>query len=166
MKFPLPRRSPLRAHPCILAVARGATTCTPAPASSRLAIFDWPIAPAPTTKHFRPFSLRKSGNSLSIAFPVDWILVAVRDARPGRRPASAVHINQRGENISPLTDVERSIHRDISKLLHLFWQWPCDLNLQDLSCVSDTDVLAQWIASEARAVPYRPENVALPLRGL
>ncbi len=84
-----------------------------------------------------------------VAFPVDWILVAVRDARPGRRPASAVHINQRGENISPLTDVERSIHRDISKLLHLFWHWPCDLNLKNLSCVSDTDVLTQWIASEA-----------------
>src|SRR4029077_15191476 len=62
----------LRAHSCILAVALGATTCTPAPASSRLAIFDWPIAPAPTTKHFRPFSLRKRGNSLSI-----YLLLAV-----------------------------------------------------------------------------------------
>src|SRR2546425_11193176 len=65
MKFPLPQRSPLRAHPCILAAARGATACTLAPASSRLAIFDSPISPAPTTRHFRPFSLRRA----EIVFP-------------------------------------------------------------------------------------------------
>jgi hypothetical protein len=45
--------------------------------------------------------------------------------------------------------MERPIHRRISKLLHLFWYWPCDLKLQNLSCVSDTDVLTKWIASEA-----------------
>jgi len=65
MKFPLPQRSPLRAHPCILAVARGATAGTLVPASSRVAIFDSPISPAPTTKHFRPFSLSR----VEIVFP-------------------------------------------------------------------------------------------------
>src|SRR5437016_14171616 len=65
MKFPLPQRSPLRAHPCILAAAPGATACTLAPASSRLAIFDSPISPAPTTRHFRPFGLRRA----EIVFP-------------------------------------------------------------------------------------------------
>ena len=77
-----------------------------------------------------------------------------------------VRILQRNKGITALTDVECPTHRDIPKLLYLSRHRPRDLDLHDLRCVPDPDVLTKWIASEARAVSYGSKNVALSLRAL
>src|SRR6266536_338459 len=65
MKFPLPQRSPLRAHPCILAVARGATagagSCIEQAGDFRFGNFA-----SPDNEAFSSFQFEESGNSLSI----------------------------------------------------------------------------------------------------
>src|SRR5580698_3033941 len=54
--------APSRASSRVSSSARGATTVTRAPASSREAIFAVAISPAPTTTHLRPLSFRNIGN--------------------------------------------------------------------------------------------------------
>ena len=60
-----------------------------------------------------------------------------------------VRIIHWNKGIIPLTDVECSIDRDVTKLLYLSRHRPRHLNQHDLRCVPYPDMLTKWIASEA-----------------